>query len=641
MPPSTADLRRFLIETFSDEELKALCFDYFRDVYDDFTTGMTKTRMIQITIERCVRRDALANLEAALRIERREQYEKRFGVAVPPAPAPAPVKRASAEPGAAVPAVTGRDPRQVFISHAHEDAEFAHRLAADLAAAGWRPWIVPESIPPGEKWVEAINRGLDGSGIFVVALTPEAVGSSWVKNETNAAIELNNDGELQFIPLDVAACTVPGLWKVYQRVSFRGRYEDGLAALLRRLETSPSAPEAGERETRRQADKETKPEVTVQRPPAVEPARIEVAASALRLSGPQVQELMASLLDAYDESSLRRMVRFQMDEQLNAIAGGDNLSDIVFDLIAWAERTGRIAELIAKAQAYNPGNARLAAFARSLPGIPVVEPVRTGEPVKLQAQQPTPRAEPAAGPIAFDWVTIPAGEFLMGSDKTKDKLAYDDEMPQHRLYLPEYRIARMPVTVAQFAAFVAANPGYRTTAEEQGSTWSYTGSEWKDVKGADWAHPHGPQSDVKVKQDHPVTCVSWHDALAFCTWAGVRLPTEAEWEKAARGPNGRIWPWGDREPNSGVCNFNMTVKDTTPVGRYPDGKSPYGLLDVAGNVWEWTGSLWGTDVSNPEFGYPYDPKDGRENPNAPDTVRRVLRGGSFRSDAQLVRCACP
>ena len=87
MPPSTADLRRFLIETFSDEELKTLCFDYFRDVYDNFTTGMTKTRMIQITIERCVRRDALANLEAALRIERREQYEKRFGppvlVAIP------------------------------------------------------------------------------------------------------------------------------------------------------------------------------------------------------------------------------------------------------------------------------------------------------------------------------------------------------------------------------------------------------------------------------------------------------------------------------------------------------------------------------------------------------------------------------
>ena len=138
----------------------------------------------------------------------------------------------------------------------------------------------------------------------------------------------------------------------------------------------------------------------------------------------------------------------------------------------------------------------------------------------------------AAGPIAFDWVTIPAGEFLMGSDKQKDKLAYDNETPQHTLNLPEYRIARVPVTVAQFAAFVGAT-GHKTTAEVQGSAWNWTGSEWKEIKGADWAHPRGPQSDVKAKQDHPVTCVSWHDALAFCKWAGVRLPSEAEWEKAA------------------------------------------------------------------------------------------------------------
>ena len=231
MPPATADLRRFLVDAFSDEELKALCFDYFRDVYDDFTTGMTKTQMIQILIERCVRRDALANLEAALRAERPEQYEKRFGAAAPPVPPAAPV-----EPAPADPADTGRDPRQVFISHAtRQDADFAHRLAADLAIAGWRPWIAPDSILPGEKWVEAIGRGLDGSGVFVVALTPAAVASRWVRNETNAAIELENRGEVQFIPLDVAACSVPILWNGYQRVSFRGRYEDGLRMLLARL----------------------------------------------------------------------------------------------------------------------------------------------------------------------------------------------------------------------------------------------------------------------------------------------------------------------------------------------------------------------------------------------------------------------
>ena len=152
----------------------------------------------------------------------------------------------------------------------------------------------------------------------------------------------------------------------------------------------------------------------------------------------------------------------------------------------------------------------------------------------------------------------------------------------------------MPVTVAQFRMFVEAT-AYTTTAEARGSAWNWTG-KWEEVKGANWAHPRGPDSDVKQKADHPVTCVSWHDAMAFCNWAGVRLPTEAEWEKAARGTDGRIWPWGNQKPNKELCNFNMDVGDTTAVGSYPKGASPYGVLDAAGNVWEWTSSLWGEDV---------------------------------------------
>jgi formylglycine-generating enzyme required for sulfatase activity len=230
--------------------------------------------------------------------------------------------------------------------------------------------------------------------------------------------------------------------------------------------------------------------------------------------------------------------------------------------------------------------------------------------------------------IEFDWVTIPAGAFPMGSDGTKDKLARDVEKPQHKVRLDEFRIARVPVTVAQFAAFVQAT-GYRTTAEERGSAVVYTGSEWKDVKGANWSHPRGPQSDVRQKQDHPVTCVSWYDAQAFCQWAGVRLPTEAEWEKAARGTDGRIFPWGDDAPTKDHCNFAMNVQDTTPVGKYPRGASPYGVLDMAGNVWEWTSSLFKS--------YPYDAADGREDSEAGGS--RTLRGGSWNDTVDGVRCA--
>jgi formylglycine-generating enzyme required for sulfatase activity len=217
--------------------------------------------------------------------------------------------------------------------------------------------------------------------------------------------------------------------------------------------------------------------------------------------------------------------------------------------------------------------------------------------------------------IPFDWVTIPAGYFLMGSDKE-----------QHRLYLPEYRIARVPVTVAQFGHFVAATH-HETTAEKQGWAADWTGTNWQPLKDAYWEHPHGPNSDVQ--EDHPVTCISWDDAVEFCKWAGVRLPSEAEWEKAAAWDPGaqvkHVYPWGDELPDKSRCNFGMLVGDTTSVGRYPQGVN--GLYDMAGNVWEWTSSLYKK--------YPYEADD-RENAQA--TGERVVRGGSFFQPAKYVRC---
>jgi formylglycine-generating enzyme required for sulfatase activity len=220
--------------------------------------------------------------------------------------------------------------------------------------------------------------------------------------------------------------------------------------------------------------------------------------------------------------------------------------------------------------------------------------------------KPAPILRPPATPIAFDWVQIPAGEFLMGSDPRKDKQAYESEKPQHRLTLPTFRITRVPVTVAQFAAFVEAT-----------------------------GHKMSGSVDVKNKANHPVVNVSWHDTQAFCRWAGVQLPSEAEWEKAARGADGRIYPWGDSLPDKNRCNFDMNVNDTTPVGQYPAGVSPYGLHDMSGNVWEWTRSSWSDGKK--DFAHPYDSSDGREKlgTDAP----RVLRGGSWYGPAGHARCA--
>lgn len=224
----------------------------------------------------------------------------------------------------------------------------------------------------------------------------------------------------------------------------------------------------------------------------------------------------------------------------------------------------------------------------------------------------------------------------MGSNIDQDPDTESDELPQHKLYLPEYQISRVPVTVAQFEQFIKAT-GYKTTAERKGSASVWNDFEWNDVWGANWEYPLGLGSDVKSKVDHPVTCVSWFDTQEFCRWAKVRLPSEAEWEKAARSSDGRIYPWGNELQDDEYCNFDMNINDTTPVNKYHKGASFYGVLDMAGNVWEWTSSQWGSDWKKPDFGYPYNPHDGREDLHTAGFY--VLRGGSFNLGQNFVRSA--
>jgi formylglycine-generating enzyme required for sulfatase activity len=207
---------------------------------------------------------------------------------------------------------------------------------------------------------------------------------------------------------------------------------------------------------------------------------------------------------------------------------------------------------------------------------------------------------------------VPAGEFLMGSVPKHDQVAAkeswaNDEQPQHTVILPGYEMACFPVTVAEYACFVRA--GYPEPAM------------WQKQQN---------------KLDHPVIAVTWHDAVAYAAWvawqAGEawRLPSEAEWEKAARGTDARIYPWGDAFDQE-RCNTNESgIKSTTPVGSYPTGASPYGIQDMAGNVWEWTSSRY--------VPYPYTIPVEREDVHSSES--RVLRGGSWSYSARNARAAC-
>ncbi len=242
-------------------------------------------------------------------------------------------------------------------------------------------------------------------------------------------------------------------------------------------------------------------------------------------------------------------------------------------------------------------------------------------------------------------VTIPGGTFVMG-DQHGDGRPEDGETPVHEVLLPEFRIDATCVTNDDFAAFVAGT-GYRTDSERFGFSAVFhlavrarpfdvlgraTGTPWwRTVRGADWAHPGGPLSDLDGLGDHPVVHVSWNDAQAYCAWAGRRLPTEAEWERAARGGIvGARYPWGDDLGPEWRCNIwqgrfpsHNTLDDgyltTAPVRTYePNG---YGLWQTAGNVWEWCAD-W------------YDPGyyavSAEADPQGPGTgSARVLRGGSY------------
>lgn len=239
-----------------------------------------------------------------------------------------------------------------------------------------------------------------------------------------------------------------------------------------------------------------------------------------------------------------------------------------------------------------------------------------------EAQPPTVTPTPA-GPLATQVSTmdgmvlayIPSGEFNMGSSD-EDPHADAVEKPQHRVYLSAFWIDQTEVTNAMYARCV--NAGKCTPPSE-------TSSKTRPLYYGDARYT-----------DFPVIYVSWEDADAYCRWAGRRLPTEAEWEKAARGKDGRIYPWGNDDPIHYLANYNSQVGDTSLTGDYPSGASPYGVLDMAGNVAEWVADWYGSDY----YATSGSALTAVKNPAGPPSGEfRVLRGGSWFNKAWAIRAA--
>ncbi len=216
---------------------------------------------------------------------------------------------------------------------------------------------------------------------------------------------------------------------------------------------------------------------------------------------------------------------------------------------------------------------------------------------RSRATARTASTEPSSSSLqSGDMVRIPRGPFLMGGESI-----YAPEPPV-TVVLSNFYIDRTEVTNADFANFVART-AYQTTAERAGDVQT-----WRSVSGPG-------------RERNPVIFVTWDDAVAYCENVGERLPIEAEWEKAARGTDGRLWPWGNQWDPTRANTMEGGIGYTVPVGSYPNGVSPYGLYDMSGNVWEWTASSFSSNLSlNPMAGVGVQ-------------GQKVLRGGSWRTIA--------
>jgi formylglycine-generating enzyme required for sulfatase activity len=271
-------------------------------------------------------------------------------------------------------------------------------------------------------------------------------------------------------------------------------------------------------------------------------------------------------------------------------------------------------------------------------------PIERAEAGRSLARLGDPRVE-VLEPLAIEFCPIPPGEFWMGEGK-EEHLSQSVDYP--------FQISRYPITQAQYGAFVEAG-GY---ALERYWPEAIARKVWRNgqIKGFLDNEPRDKPENFNepfMLANHPVVGVTWYEALAFTRWltgqmraAGrlsadqvVTLPSEAEWEKAARAGDRRVYPW-DSSADPNRANYDDSgIGSTSAVGCFPGGASPYEVEELSGNVWEWTRSLWGDDWEKPEYIYPYDPADGRESLEASDRVRRVLRGGAFDNNEDSVRCA--
>jgi formylglycine-generating enzyme required for sulfatase activity len=471
----------------------------------------------------------------------------------------------------------------VFICYADADSEFVLKLAKNLKAREVPVWLDKLNISLKEDWDQAIDKALDDCANFLIVLSETAVNSEEVRGELGVAL----NAVKPILSVLYRPCRIPRRLLNRQYVDFTsGNPDDAIAleqvvSVLKAEDNSPQGPEDLTEQASQSVVKGTVPRSPLRAGKAEE--------EKVRWSAPKAEKPVPQPLKPPKKPL-----------GLRALA-------LIFIL------------------------GSLFVMARVLLNNKKETPVRSDAPMR-----PEPQEKPASLPTdtaptnknkeevgKSEMVPIPAGEFWMGCNKEVDKECDNDEKPGRTEYVKAFQIDRTEVTVAEYRRCVQAG-----ACNGNGLSAPF----WDGKEQSDWAW--ACNGDKGGRDSHPINCVDWDQARTYCQWVGKRLPTEAEWEKAARGTDGRKYPWGNKSfaevgkvaniadetakkqnPSWQVVEgYNDGYYSTAPVGRFPAEASPYGALDMIGNVWEWTADWYDTERKY-----------------------RSVRGGSWNDNPRLAR----
>jgi len=505
---------------------------------------------------------------------------------------------------------------QVFVSYSRKDLDFVERLAEDLKAAGLEVWYDLSGLDGGTRWGREIQSAIQQSQFFIVVLSPNSVESDWVEKEFMYAYHLKR----KIVPLLYQPCDPP-IWFI--NLHFidvqETNYERHFPIILKALDIKPG--EAAKRMEPAVVVPAVQEPLEIQKPlpPAVKqeeqkPTLLQTEPPAGQEPAEEGKALQQKKLPREKQKRSRREVKVRPAWIL--IPAG---LVVVIAFAVWG-----MPQL--KAWLAPPPTPTMTAMhTPTLTRTYTLTPTRTYTltPTKFYTPTLTRTLRPSPTPgIGSKWtspvdnmvmVYVPEGDFSMGSDNIRL-----DERPVHTVYLDAFWIDQTEVTNRMYALCVAEGACQPPTNSSSRGRSSYYGN---------------PEFD-----NYPVSYVDWNMAEAYCRWAGRRLPTEAEWEKAARGTDGGTYPWGNSPPTCTLASLpslgygkSSCVEATTAVGSYLAGASPYGALDMAGNVWEWVNDWYsGTYYNQSPASNPTGPASGDY---------RVLRGVSWGNNVDNVRSA--